>query len=374
MLAATDSLMLRELTKSILFERVCVLRTTYISFKEFHSIYPALSVIDYLRTGSVMRSSQIYEQQHDLSIEEYKKLNLEYVGSAIVDNVINCFNRFDLTSRYPFLSALSDTEIRTLLFKIMQKYCEVPTLRYLRKKIKSKDLGNLKDVVGRKYNYFFDEDTLRSLEEEVEGRLKFADTVQFKQEHVDEIFNLFRDLDCIVEFNSQYALIPVAIRYAYACDCIISLSKFLAKQLQPNEFNLVDAQTIIQDCVEGELIESIINLDSIKRGLHPYKLRINDTIEVDMILGDTAYEIKRSINNHLKFARWLISDEVAKKQGINHLVILTNAKSETVQCSRQMIQDDINNSRNGGANIVLPGNPEEMFTIQFQNVSEFLLR
>lgn len=149
-LSATDSLMLRELERTVLFERANVIRTTYISYEEFSFLYPKRNIKDYMRSGGILRSSEEYVEAHNVvNFERYQKYGLDYIGSAVIDNIINCFNKFDLCMRYPNLSNMSDQKLRTFLFKWLQRYALVTVLRPFNQKLKSADIGSLMDFVSK---------------------------------------------------------------------------------------------------------------------------------------------------------------------------------------------------------------------------------
>lgn len=152
-LSATDSLMLRELARTVLFERANVIRTTCISYEEFSLLYPGRDIKDYMRSGGVLRSSEEYVEAHNVvDFERYQKYGLDYIGSAVIDNIVNCFNKFDLSMRYPNLNNMSDQKLRTFLFKWLQRYALVTVLRPFNQKLKSADVGNLMDFVSKGKN------------------------------------------------------------------------------------------------------------------------------------------------------------------------------------------------------------------------------
>lgn len=364
--AATDSLMLRELSRTILFGRVHLIKTTYVSYKEYNHLFKVTSAIDYVRNGGILKSSQQYEEQHNLSIEEFREMGLDYVGSAIISNIVNCCEKFDLSQRYPALNDMTSSQISTLLYRTLQRCCEMPILKYLNRKIKSRDFGNLRDLLGKKSDILLSKNEIQTLEAILYKRMNLLEEVTFTQEQIDTALRLLKDIDCCVEYDSQIFVYPVCIRYAYACECILSIVEYLQHDTFSSIVTLGQMQMIIQQSVEGELLEQVVFLDSIKRKELPYKLRLEHTAEVDLVLNDTAYEIKRSEQNQLKFARWLFHPSIQKIPYLKNFVVLTNDKSEDVSCKLSDIYAELKRDQDIDYG--------QIVTVKFRNLSEFLLR
>lgn len=353
-LAATDSLMFKELTRTILFERADVIRTTYISYCEFTYLY-GLGLPNYLQSGGILRSSKSYLTQHELDVGEYLQYGLDYAGSAIIENITGCFNRFELWKRYPNLNQMTDARLRTFLFRWIQHYSEQLILRIFNRKLKSADIGNLMDCVSKKYA---DADVIYSeienqLNRFLTERLNVKSFNDYSQDEVDEVFTLMKDLDCVEEVDGNIYLLPVALRYSYAYETIkILIEKF--DSLCSNysiPFNLEEARDIIQNCVEGILLESIIFIDLKRLGYFPRKWHDNRTnAEIDLILGNDLYEIKHNSRIALYQCRWLVYSETLQQLKPKSLNLLTLCPEEKdIVCTEyDVVQDVINHKKEHG--------------------------
>lgn len=333
-LAATDSLMFKELTRTVLFERTKIVKTTYVSYNEFATIYQGASLIDYMQSGGILRSASEYLERYNFNFEEYSQYGLDYAGSAIIENIIGCFNRFELEQRYPNLNKMTDDRLRTFLFKWMQRYSEQLILRMFNRKLKSADVGNLMDCVNKKYP--IEQDTVYSdigkhLTQFLINRLHVNAFNDYTQAELDEIFSLMKDLDCIVEVDAAVYLLPIALRYSYAYETIKVLTdefNFLCTEYKI-PFDLEEARTIIQNCVQGILLESVIFIDLKKLGYLPRKWHDNDThAEIDLIMKDAAYEIKHNHKIELYQCRWLVHSKTLNSCMPQSLNLITLCKEE----------------------------------------------
>ena len=82
--------------------------------------------------------------------------------------------------------------------------------------------------------------------------------------------------------------------------------------------------------MEGELIESVINLELIKRELPFIKIREGkDNKEIDIFLDNTFYEVKRSdkVVGGKQF-RWLVNTVLRNKYRPERFVLLSRAEDK----------------------------------------------
>ncbi len=334
-LSATDSLMLRELARTVLFERTNVIHTTYVSYEEAAFLYPELTVRDYMRNGGILRSSEEYQESHETDFERYQRHGLDYIGSAIVDNIVNCFNKFELCTRYPGLNKMSDQRLRTFLFKWLQRYALVTVLRPFNQKLKSADIGNLLDCVSKGQNAVIAKTDCMDIESELTKRLTarigVEQFIDYTQEELDEAAAIMEDLGCTVQVGDILYLIPIALRYGYAYETIMMLLEEyhdVCEKLSLS-FSPVEAKKIIQDTVEGILLEGVITVDLYKSGHDFWKWRDKETqAEIDLIIGRDLYEIKHSSKVELYQCRWLVYSGACPIRDIGSRNLLTLSQEE----------------------------------------------
>lgn len=131
----------------------------------------------------------------------------------------------------------------------------------------------------------------------------------YTQEELDEAVAVIEDLDCVVRIDGIMYLIPIALRYGYAYEAILMLMEeyqdVCAKFSLP--FSQNEAKKITQDTVEGILLESVVMIDLYKSGYDFWKWRDRETqAEIDLVIGQGLYEIKRSSKVELYQCRWLV--------------------------------------------------------------------
>lgn len=348
-LSATDSLMLRELTKTVLFERTNVVTTTYVSYEEFSSLYPGASIEKYMQSGGILRSSEEYRRLHKTGFERYQQYGLDYVGSAIVDNIINCFSKFDLSMRYPELNRMTDRKLRTLIFKWIQRYALITVLRPFNQKLKSADIGNLLDCISKGKNVVVAKtdriDIELKLMQRLTARIGIEQFSDYTQAELDELMSVMNDLDCIVKVDEIMYPIPLALRYGYAYETIMMIFEEYQDVCEELElpFSPVEAKKIIQDTVEGILLESIITIDLYKSGYEFWKWRDKETqAEIDLVIGHDLYEIKHSSKVELYQCRWLVYSGAHPFRNVGSLNLLTLSKEEQdIVCTEYEVMEAV---------------------------------
>lgn len=386
-LSATDSLMLRELTRTVLFERTNIIHTTYVSYEEAAFLYQGLTVKDYMRNGGILMSSEEYQGSHETDFERYQRHGLDYIGSAIVDNIVNCFNKFDLCTRYPGLNRMSDQRLRTFLFKWLQRYALVTVLRPFNQKLKSADIGNLLDCVSKGQNAVVAKVDRMDIESELTKRLtarigveQFAD---YTQEELDEVAAIVGDLGCTVLVGDILYLIPVALRYGYAYETIVMLLEEYHDVCEKLNlaFSPAEAKKIIQDTVEGILLEGVITVDLYKSGHDFWKWRDRETqAEIDLVIGQDLYEIKHGSKVELYQCRWLVFSGACPVRDVNSRNLLTLSQEEKdIICTEYEVMEAVfrhKQARGESTEDIMKylevADKETKYTIHCINVENFL--
>ena len=106
-LAGTDSYLLKLAKNSTLYDRVVLLSTTYISYKETCHLLGDISVLDYLRIGGVLPKDILCDTEK----------TDEYVETAISENIIHSIEKANNRKEYGHLLELND---RGLLKKAIE--------------------------------------------------------------------------------------------------------------------------------------------------------------------------------------------------------------------------------------------------------------
>ena len=371
--SGTDSLGFSELLRTALYNRASVIHTTYISYKEFKLLYPNATTIEYIESCGLLFNSYDYESQHSYpNLEGYSRLGLDYIGTAIADNLTNSLDKFDLSNRYPYLCNLYYTEkgkVRTLLFKWLQRYFQSLTMSIANSVLKLQDLGDLKDFIP-KYDPNVSRAELNKLVyNEVLCLRNVIDFTGYTQEQLDDITRFLTDIDCLYQKDGSSYLLPIAVRFGCTCDLLLTLTDDVRQEVGLT-LALPTIKAILLQAVEGNLLEDVIRINLLKDGIECYKLRRDDNAEIDLYIDGSFYEVKRTSNICLAQCRWLVDKRFSEQYKPKSLNVIYTGESTTVTCTRQDIENELAFTRNREPALI---EDSTLYTINYINVDEFLL-
>jgi hypothetical protein len=251
----TDSLGFIFASSDELFDRMCFIHTTYVSFKEFNFLL-GKGIEDYLKYGGTLTDGEVF----------YNKDNLnEYTNSAIVNNVLHSLQRWHTNEFYGVLdSAIEHGDLESIINKVLEVSNRRFLARVINKDFKSHDLGSLVNLM-----------TIRGIgdagvldTDSVSERIRIA--LRIKEQHFDlvddkvvtAIIKYLKVLDVLYEFldfsgNTEYLFTQIGMRYCQLEGEIDALNR-------SQEFSVYNAAqkreiiTLLKSDVCGRLMEDVV--------------------------------------------------------------------------------------------------------------------
>ena len=191
----TDSLGLSLPSHSILYDRIKMIHTSYMSFAEFSRVTGNKLIDYYLKHGSTLSNVSPFEN--------YSSAN-EYIESSIVENFIRSLEKSEGIRSYPpVLTELYESkDLENAIQRIINQYSQNITLRALRKQFELSPLKNgINAFSRRKENTDFEiKDTLKIefIESNVKKLLKIDDSPsKIKEDDFEKIKNFLKEMDVI---------------------------------------------------------------------------------------------------------------------------------------------------------------------------------
>ncbi len=100
-------------------------------------------------------------------------------------------------------------------------------------------------------------------------RLFYDEVNDCDQTLLSELKSFLTEIGCLVEYQNAEFLCPIALRYGYSIDAVITIIENFntIKEYFSEDVDLEYLKQAVLSGVEGGLIESVINLELIKREL-----------------------------------------------------------------------------------------------------------
>lgn len=358
-----------------LYDRILKVKTTWISFKEYNSIFPGSTVLDYIRSGGILKRRDDYLRllEDDLVAEE-SEISNEYIKSSVYDNILNGFRRYRrLSEDYPemyklFCFDLGNTSgyslLKTILIKYAQNYSNSLVVSVILDVFKSADIGSSFDLYSKNHN--LDENDMllgdrtksrskkikSALNKYVSESLDIHDFNETYRESGVNLNNLVKDIrrylkriECFYELpvflgESCEYILPVIIRYGLACSAVVALRNNWGSFCRDLGIDSPMGENVKENLisgiylgVEGCLCEEVIrmNLDYSKSMSTGKYHDFDSGAEVDILYGNDIIEVKRSDKASKYQARWLLSEKVSSRFAGKRRVVLTNDENERVE-------------------------------------------
>ena len=339
-LTGTNSAGFLPLFRQYLYGRTLRVSTSYISYNEYIKLVGKCSVLEYIRQGGILQTNVLYEDTHKTYLEQRAELSKAYIDTAIIQNLFGTIKQSDYFSdKYPLLSDMYfiDTEdLKTLLFKWLQKYSEPLSLRIMAKVLNSSDIS----ITVETFSHSSDDINLDGFKKELTRHLQdylniqdFAEVRKSKYYNLDFI-NQFKDflynIDCIIKNTnmSKEFLIPIGLRYGLVCETLSSLSDKYNDIAQRYGVLLSwdDFARKLSETAEGMLLEDVIYLELTMHEVPFYKYRVNNRAEIDFVVGNKLFEIKRKKEPFPADCRCLVSEALHWNTGNAELYLLCNCE------------------------------------------------
>ncbi len=341
-LSGTDSLGFWFAQDNELYDRVRMIHTTVIPYREYNRLLGINSIDEYIRYGGTLRAGEIDFDNDELNVEDASFRDDEstrrYVDTAIAKNIQHSLACFEYGKYFGHLQELySANELTGAINRIVEDMNHSFVVQVLTDPFESHDLGisarNLrKEKDPKKRTDILDrvdkEQIVAGLMRLLEIRNKEEQSVGITQSHIAQIKIYLKALDLISFYEIEPATSGIdreerviftqsGMRYVQAQALVHELMKdSVFGELSQSEKRYV-ADRILEE-VRGRMLEDIVLFETAralpKKQYEVFKLRFTSG-EYDMVIWDskqnrcTLYEIKHSTTYADPQARHLRDEE-----------------------------------------------------------------
>lgn len=327
-LAGTDSLGFFLARSDELYDRAHLLHTTYISYKEYHSLL-GKGIMDYIRYGGTLSPENVFYNRDTTN---------EYSNSAIVFNIVHSLEKWNQGRNYGILRDIVDSgDLPSFINKVIEYNSREFLARIINREFESHDLGSLADLLTKSGiadpEFIYPSDNSNksaAARKEMQDRIRTflhikSNMLEANPECVQIIIDYLTALDVLYKLpcssaKSEYLFTQTGMRYSQASD----LAQALVTSDTFDRYSDVEKREILKKLEEdicGGILEDIV-LYQTSRVIKAYeskdtyyvsKFRQDATgKEFDMYMAD--YENKSSCVFEIK-----LSDKYDSHQ-IRHLV------------------------------------------------------
>ena len=330
-LSGTDSLGFMFTEDEQLYDRCIMLRTTFISYREFEQVLGIKGIDEYIRYGGTMSMSGV-NYNEDSPFANDKSAG-EYVDTAIAHNIQHSLRCYQQAGHFRKLQELYDTnELTSAINRVVEDQTHRFTVEVLTRDFKSNDLAlsarNLRRDREQPNDNLDRVDTksvTQRLMDLLEIRNRAEQTVALEPAHTAEIreylalLDLTQDVDIVTmpsgEKMSRTVIAQPGLRYAQAKALIESLLLDPAfSDLSITERNMVQEKILNE--IMGRMMEDAVLLETKlanpKKQVFVLQFAIG---EFDMVVFDPTtssceiYEIKHSTEVVPEQTRHLVDEE-----------------------------------------------------------------
>lgn len=341
-LSGTDSLGFWFAEGNELYDRVRMIHTTFIPYREYSRLLGIDSIDEYIRYGGTLRAGEIDFDDDELNTEDASFRDDEstrrYVDTAIAKNIQHSLACYENGTHFRRLYDLYEAdELTNAINRIVEDMNHRFLLSVLKKDFVSSDLGisasNLrKERDEFKRTLILDEIDRDAVTQRMMDILNIQNEedrrIGLKQEHIAEIREYLRVMDLIQECPFEYVtagqtkdehilFTQPGMRYCQAQALVHSLMKDETFRALSGEAREYVTERILEE-VRGRMMEDIILLETLKvlpkKRYEVFKLQFT-TGEFDMVVRDKVenrcalYEIKHSTEYADRQARHLRNEE-----------------------------------------------------------------
>lgn len=337
-LSGTDSLGFWFAEGNELYDRVRMVHTTFISYREYSRILGIDSIDEYIRYGGTLRVGEIDFDDEELMTGATSfrddETTRKYIDTAICENIQHSLECFEFGHYFRHLHDLYDAgELTSAINRIIEDMNHRFVLKVLTKDFKSSDYGvtarNLRmEKDEEKRTRILDQIDRESITQRLMGildiRNKEQQTVPLTESHVILIKKYLEALDLIsncpieagergIQKEERILFAQPGMRYCQAQALVHSLMKDEDFDLLPNEEKQYVTERILEE-VRGRMLEDIILLETSKA------LRKNyDVFKLQFIKGEFDMVIYNKMNNSCAIYEIKHSKEYVPEQG-RHLM------------------------------------------------------
>ena len=340
-LSGTDSLGFWFAEGNELYDRVRMVHTTFIPYREYSRLLGIDSIDEYIRYGGTLRAGEIDFDDEELRVRDASfrddETTRKYIDTAICQNIQHSLECFKYGNHFRHLYDLYDAgELTGAINRIIEDMNHRFVLKVLTKDFKSSDYGmtahNLRtEKDAEKRTNILDEidrDTItKRLMEILDIRNREQQKVTITQSHAILIKGYLEALDLItkcpieagemgMEKEERVLFNQPGMRYCQAQALVYSVMKDARFALLPREEKEFITERILEE-VRGRMLEDMILLETSKalgKNYNVFKLQF-ERGEFDMVIYDkkenacAIYEIKHSSEYVREQARHLMDED-----------------------------------------------------------------
>ncbi|MCI8961057.1 MAG: AAA family ATPase [Lachnospiraceae bacterium] len=340
-LSGTDSLGFWLAEGNELYDRVRMVHTTFIPYKEYSRLLGIDSIDEYIRYGGTLRKGETDFDDAELNDGDASfrddESTRKYIDTAICKNIQHSLARCEQGNYFRHLFELYEAgELTGAINRIIEDMNHRFVLSVLTKDFKSSDLGITAKNFRKDRNpekrtsilYEVDQKAItRRLMTILDIRNGEDRKIGITHEHAVEIRQYLKAMDLIVDCPSEVGepglrpeehilFTQPGMRYCQAQALVHSLMKDELFMTLESDHRIVISERILEE-VRGRMMEEIILLETAKalgRNFSVFKFRFARG-EFDMVIYDkkqnacAVYEIKHSDQCIREQARHLMDDE-----------------------------------------------------------------
>ncbi|MBQ6833783.1 MAG: ATP-binding protein, partial [Lachnospiraceae bacterium] len=343
-LSGTDSLGFWFARDNELYDRVRMVHTTFIPFREYSRLLGIDSIDEYIRYGGTLRMGETDFDDDDLMAEDASFRDDEstrrYIDTAISRNIQHSLSCFEYGHYFSHLHDLYDAgELTSAINRIIEDMNHRFVLSVLTDKFKSHDLGSTAQIMRNQhdrekridiYQYMDKDAVTKRLMELLDIRNREQQTIEITDSHIARIKSYLKALDLIIDCPVEHAVSGAeqtehvlftqpGMRYCQAQALVYAVMKHEQFNVLESERKLYITERILDD-VRGRMLEDIILLETAKalgKNYDVFKYQFVSG-EYDMVIYDrknnccAAYEIKHSREYVREQGRHLMNEEMLK--------------------------------------------------------------
>lgn len=325
-LSGTDSLGFWFAEGNELYDRVRMVHTTFIPYREYSRLLGIDSIDEYIRYGGTLRMGETNFDDEDAMAEDASfrddESTRKYIDTAICKNIQHSLACYKDGYQFGHLYSLYEAnELTNAINRIIEDMTHRFVKSVVDDRFKSHDLGQTAKNLRRERDPERRTDILDHIDKTavtqelmrlLDIRNKEQRTIEITQSHIALIKRYLKELDLIVDCPIEHGELGVereehilftqpGMRYCQAQALVHSLTKDLTYQLLTSEESEYIAERILEE-VRGRMLEEIILLETTKalgKKYQVFKLQSLDG-EYDMVIRDArtntcaVYEIKHS--------------------------------------------------------------------------------
>lgn len=334
-ISGTDSCMLDIDSRSALYDRMFKINTSYISYKEYVSLFGNISILEYIRLGGVLLPNTFYDENSTYN----------YIQTAIIDNIIRSLNK-TTSSRYQELKSLNDAGLLRKAIEMAIRNTNNKLSAYMLTSTYKDGLGSAKEILGKHFHLKGDLDN-----EEVYQIVRKKLGVDIEHDGIstdilDELTDFLEEIGVLVSYkrygrkvDKVYLFVQPGLRYRQTLVLINSLFEAPTfRNMRAKEREML-YNKIVED-TEGQILEQVILVDNILRRKADVSQVRTDSGEIDMVIKDSSglhlYEINRSNKIVDRQYGHLINNSLDGVQ--DRIVLYTGAHQRIIAIDGKVIQ------------------------------------